>query len=106
MASLLIFSVTPVVWFFIIGNKFGVKRKIVLIFPVITVIIALINIMWDSVLLRAGFSLLLLILGIILAKKYDLFIRKDVQLLDNINMPIAVKRNLSKAILKFSRAER
>ncbi|OQX70526.1 MAG: hypothetical protein B6D62_04705, partial [Candidatus Cloacimonas sp. 4484_275] len=91
-ASFLVFSVNPVIWFFIINKKFDVHRKSALIFPFFTTVMLVINIANIHFIFKLVISAFLIVVVFLVSGKFNLFNKNDVELLNNINMPQLVKK--------------
>jgi O-antigen/teichoic acid export membrane protein len=104
IASFLIFSIIPIIWFFYINKKFKVKRKLALLFPTITICIMLINISNMDYIIKIIISFSLLIAVLLFARNFNLFNKNDVKLIQNINMPKTARRVFNKAILILSKS--
>ena len=90
-ASFLVFSVNPVIWFFIINKKFDVHRKSALIFPFFTTVMLVINIANIHFIFKLVISAFLIVVVFLVSGKFNLFNKNDIELLNNINMPRVVK---------------
>ena len=101
ISSFLVFSINPIIWFFIIHKKFGVKRKLALLFPLISILVLFINIIFHNFLIQIILTVLILFLTFIIARRFNLFNRKDIDLLNNIQMPEIIKK-LYVRILEYS----
>ena len=104
ISSFLVFSINPIIWFFIIHKKFGVKRKLTLLFPIITIFVMLINISNMDYILKVIISFSLLIAVLLFARGFNLFNKDDIKLIKNINMPKIVRKIFTKAIVVLSKS--
>lgn len=100
-ASFLVFSINPIIWLFIIQRKFELKRKLALFFPIFTFLILLINVFTENYYYRIIITFLLIVVSFLIARNFNLFNKKDAEMLNKIEMPEIVKKVYSK-ILQFS----
>jgi len=104
VATFFVYSMIPVIWLFYINNKFKVKRKLALLFPLITTCIMIINIINIDYILKIILSIFLLVLVTIISRNFNLFNKSDEELLQNINMPKIVRRVINKALIVLSKS--
>ena len=102
LTSFFVFSISPIIWLFIINKKFNIKRQLALLFPIITTLITIINILPLSFVIKIVVSLLCLLFSFFLSRRFKLFQAEDVQLLKNVNMPENIRQWISKTILFLS----
>jgi len=103
MATFFVYSMTPVIWLFYINRKFKVKRKLALLFPMITTCIMIINIINIDYILKLIISIFMLVLVTLISRSFNLFNSSDEKLLQNINMPGIVRRAINKVLLVLSK---
>lgn len=103
LATAFTYTLFTTIWFFIIYNKFSIKRNISLLFCSIIFVILVVNLLLIPYILRILFTLLLLIITTLFARQYNLFNKKDIAFIQGISMPNAIKRGLEKFILLMSK---
>ncbi|MCF7814079.1 MAG: oligosaccharide flippase family protein [Candidatus Cloacimonetes bacterium] len=86
-ATFLVFTINPVIWYFIINRKFAVKRKLALLFPLFSFAVLFINIYFSSFILRIIGSMILITISFLISRKFNLFHESDINLLDQIQIP-------------------
>ncbi|MCK4654822.1 MAG: oligosaccharide flippase family protein [Candidatus Cloacimonetes bacterium] len=101
IASFLVFSIVPIIWLFYINKYFGVTRKLALLFPLITVIIMLINITNIYFMIKLFTSLFLIITVFLISRRFNLFNKKDSGMINNISLPDPIK-NLFVRFINFA----
>jgi O-antigen/teichoic acid export membrane protein len=103
IASFLVFSIGSIIRLLYLNRYFSIKRKLALLFPLITVLILIINILEISFIIKLFSSFSLLITVLLFARRFNLFNKKDIRLIQNIDMPPIVRRVFTKLILILSR---
>ncbi|NQT65924.1 MAG: oligosaccharide flippase family protein [FCB group bacterium] len=101
ISSCIVFSINPIIWFFIIHKKFGVKRKLALLFPVVSVLVMFSNIVIHHFIIRLFFTFVIIIITYVVARRFNLFNRKDITLLNNVQIPEIIKKSYVK-LLEYS----
>ena len=91
-ASFTVFSLNPIIWYFYIYFKLGIKRHLSLVFPVFAIFIMFINIYFTNLFIRFFITLILIIVAFILSSKFNLFNKTDIKLIDRIDMPVKIKK--------------
>ncbi len=102
-ASFTVFSLNPIIWYFYIYSKLGVKRYLSLLFPIFTVGIMFTNILLENILLRFLITLLLIVVAFSIGNGFNLFNRKDISLIERIKMPEKIKIFYEKLLLFASK---
>jgi len=103
IATFLVFSISSMIRLLYINKYFGITRKLALLFPFITVFIMLINILEINFIIKLVSSFSLLITVLLFARRFNLFNKNDIKLIQNIDMPQTVRRVFIKLILILSR---
>jgi len=98
IASFLVFSIVPIIWLFYINKYFGVTRKLALLFPLITVLIMLINIFEINFIIKLVASIFLMITVFVISRRFNLFNKKDSIMINNISLPDSIRNLLIKFI--------
>jgi len=98
IASCTIFSIGPLVWFFFVNRKFRFDRNLSILFPIVTLVILLINISPWFYLIKFIFSFCILCLAYLIGRHFDLFKLEDTRMLASINMPKSIRLLLTKII--------
>jgi len=103
IASFLVFSIGSIIGLLYLNRYFGIKRKLALLFPLITVLIMLINILEINFIIKLISSFSLLITVLLFARRFNLFNKKDIRLIQNIEMPKIARRVFTRLILILSK---
>ncbi len=92
IASFLVFSIVPVIWLFYINKKFNIRRKLALLYPIISIIIMLINILMIDFIIKLLVSIFLIIIVFFISRRFNLFNKKDSGMINNISLPESIKK--------------
>ena len=103
IASFVIFSVYPLIWYFYMGTKFVRPGGLSIFFAMMSLVILIINIYIQSFDYRLIFTLGVLIITTLIAGRFNLFNEADNQIFNNIEMPNSVRLLIARAIQLFSR---
>ena len=98
IASCTIFSIGPLIWFFFVNRKFRFDRNLSILFPIVTLVILLINISPWFYFIKLILSFCILCLAYLIGRRFDLFLLEDTRMLTNINMPESIRHLLTKII--------
>ncbi len=98
IASCIVFCLIPVLRFRLVNRKFALAGSTPLVFPVITLLIMLINISPLYFIFRWGVSLIVLSFAVQIVRKRGLFQVKDMEILDGIDMSVSARSVMKKAI--------
>jgi O-antigen/teichoic acid export membrane protein len=93
IASLITFAIMPVIFFIYISKRFNVKRELPLLFPLLILCVLAINIFNLDYMIKITGTGICIVLSYVIAKNHKLFLKSDISIFDNIEMPTSV-RNL------------
>jgi O-antigen/teichoic acid export membrane protein len=96
VASLITFSTVPVIWFFYIYKRFEAKRYIALIFPLFILLITGLNVININFYIKLILTIFLLVVSFLISQKFKLFLRSDILILNNIDIPSRLKQSIEK----------
>lgn len=100
-ATFLVYTINPIIWYFIINRKFAVKRKLALFFPIFSCIVLFLNTYFSNFILRLVGSIILIITSFMISRNFNLFQKNDIQILEQIDIPKFVKK-LYQNLIKIS----
>jgi len=100
IANFVTFSLNPIIWYFYLDRQFHFRTKLGLLFPVFTVLLLAVNIVFSEFTIRVLLSISLLIAATIAGRQFNLFMPEDMAIISNVKMPVRLKTGLHR-ILQF-----
>ena len=103
VASFIVFSINPLIWYYYVGARFAYPGKLSLFFAMTSIVILVINVVPLSFYERLIYTVSILLIISLLAGRFRLFTEADNKIFNNIDMPHSVRSFIAGLIRLFSR---
>lgn len=103
IVSLFVFTVYPLIMFFVIYRHFKIKRMLALFFCVAILLVLGVNLLAIAEWLRIVLTFITIIFTGLFSMRFNLFNKADVEYFEGVSMPAGLKKIIYKVIFLLSR---